>query len=214
MKPFLLSTAIAVGLIMSSCGSDSSKTETASAVTPAKDSSAAQWYIDVHHIGAGKVAYEGVAAAHAKDLAVQDKYGVNFAKYWVDEKAGNVYCLSTSPDTGSIRKAHAEAHGLLPDEIFAVASGKEAAANGEKNFFIDIHELGAGKVTAKDVEAAHQKDLAVQSKYGVNLINYWVDEKAGRVVCLSQAKDSAAIVATHKEAHGLLPKQVIAVKGN
>jgi hypothetical protein len=50
-------------------------------------------FIDVHHLGAGKVTAEAVADAHAKDLAVQKKYGTQFIKYWVDEKAGDVYCL-------------------------------------------------------------------------------------------------------------------------
>ncbi|MHA4809367.1 DUF4242 domain-containing protein [Flavitalea flava] len=169
-------------------------------------------FIDVHHLGAGKVKYQDVAAAHAKDLAVEKKYGVEFIKYWVDEDKGLVYCLSSSNDTASIRKTHAEAHGLLPDGIYMVTDGQAAAIKNQKNLYLDIHELGAGKVTAKDVAAAHQKDLAVEKKYGVNFINYWVDEKNGVVMCLSEAKDSASIVQTHKEAHGLLPSSVLKVK--
>jgi len=169
-------------------------------------------YIDVHHLGAGKVKAEDVAKAHAKDLAVENKYGVHFIKYWVDETAGNVYCLSSSPDTSSIRKTHGEAHGLLPDQIYLVKSGKESSANDGKNYFLDFHNLGAGKVTAKDVAAAHLKDLAVEQKYGVNFINYWVDEKSGAVVCLSQAPGPEAIISTHKEAHGLVPDSVLKVK--
>jgi len=169
-------------------------------------------YIDVHQLEPGKVKYEDVAKAHAKDLAVEKKYGVNFIKYWVNEEKGLVYCLSSSVDTESIRKTHAEAHGLLPDHIYQVTNGQEAASNGQKNFFLDVHYLGAGNVTAKDVAAAHKKDLAVEGKYGVNFINYWVDEKKGVVMCLSQAKDSASIIQTHKEAHGLLPAVVMKVK--
>lgn len=169
-------------------------------------------YIDVHHLEPGKVTYEAVAGAHAKDLAVQQKYGVHFLKYWVDEDKGLVYCLSSASDTASIRKTHGEAHGLLPAEIYQVTDGQEATLKDGNSFFLDIHELGAGKVTAKDVAAAHQKDLAVQQKYGVNFVNYWVDEKKGLVFCLSQAKDSASVVNTHKEAHGLIPVAVLNVK--
>lgn len=39
------------------------------------------FYIDVHHLSPGKVSFEDVAAAHAKDLATQDKYKVHFIKY-------------------------------------------------------------------------------------------------------------------------------------
>ena len=169
-------------------------------------------YIDVHHFGPGKVKLADVAAAHQKDLAVEKKFGVNFIDYWVDEKEGTVYCLSTAPDSMAIRNTHASAHGLLPDHIYAVKSGQESPVNNGKKFFLDIHYLGAGKVTAKDVAAAHQKDLAVEKKHGVNFINYWVNERSGTVMCLSQAPDSAAVVETHREAHGLLPASVEEVK--
>ena len=52
----------------------------------------------------------------------------------------------------------------------------------------------------------------MKGKYGVNFINYWVDEKAGVVMCLSEAADSNAIIKTHKEAHGLIPVQILKVK--
>ncbi|MBL7698536.1 MAG: DUF4242 domain-containing protein [Chitinophagaceae bacterium] len=172
------------------------------------DSGKPSLYIDVHHMGAGKVHAADVAGAHQKDLAVQGKYGVNFMKYWVDEKAGNIYCLASAFDSTAIRRAHNEAHGLLPDHIHIVSPGEEAAAKGGKRLFLDIHQFGPGKVSAADVAGAHQKDLAVQKKYGVNFINYWVDESTGVVMCLSEAKDSKSIQATHKEAHGLMPSSI------
>jgi len=178
----------------------------------AQSTSSNNLYLDVHHFGAGKVKFEDVEKAHAKDLATEKQYGVQFIKYWVDEADGNVYCLSSAPDSGAIRKTHAQAHGLLPDQIYMVNAGKESSEVNNANYFLDIHHLGAGKVTAKDVAAAHQKDLAVEKKYGVNFINYWVNEKDGIVVCFSQAPDSNAIVATHKEAHGLVPDEIEQVK--
>lgn len=169
-------------------------------------------YIDVHHLEPGKVEFKDVAAAHAKDFAVEKKYGVNFIKYWVDKDKGLVYCLSSSPDTASITKTHAEAHGLLPTEIYEVTDGKEATLDNQKNYYLDVHELGAGNVTAAAVADAHKKDLAVEGKYNVNFINYWVNEKEGVVMCLSQAPDSSAVIKTHKEAHGLLPAYISTVK--
>ena len=170
------------------------------------------YYIDVHYLPAGKVSYADVAAAHAKDLAVENKYGVKFLKYWVDESKGIVYCLSSAPDTTAIVSTHKEAHGLLPQTIYKVEDGTEAMADKNKPYFLDIHQLGAGKVTAADVEKAHQKDLAVEKKYGVNFINYWVDETSGTVLCLSQASDASKVIDTHKEAHGLIPATIELVK--
>lgn len=204
---FALLTVTALSIV-----SFKSSAQTSTANTFTHKATEKNLYIDVHQLEPGEVKYEDVAKAHAKDLAVQNKYGVDFIKFWVDENKGLVYCLASSPDSGSIRKTHAEAHGLLPARIYQVTGGDEAALKGNKNLFLDIHELGAGKVTAKDGAAAHQKDLAVQQKYGVNFINYWVDEKAGVVLCLSEAEDSNAIIQAHKEAHGLIPVEVLKVK--
>ncbi|MFT3702038.1 MAG: DUF4242 domain-containing protein [Agriterribacter sp.] len=179
-----------------------------------KESTASQTklFIDVHRLEPGKVTFKDVEGAHKKDLAVEQKYGVHFINFWVNEEQGLVYCLSSASDSGVIRKTHAEAHGLLPDYTFEVTPGTAAALKGNKKLFLDIHELGAGKVTASAVADAHKKDLAVQGKYGVNFINYWVDEKAGVVMCLSEAKNSQAVIDTHKEAHGLIPAKVEQVK--
>lgn len=169
-------------------------------------------FIDVHHLGKGKVTAADVANAHKKDLAIQQKYGVTFTKYWFDEAKGDVYCLSYAADTQSIKKTHAEAHGLLPDQVYEVTAGKEEALKGKNNLFLDVHELGVGKVNASAVAEAHKKDLAVQKKHGVNLINYWVDEKKGTIMCLAQAPNADSLISTHKEAHGLVPVKVMKVK--
>jgi len=182
------------------------------AQTGNRDNRSKSYFIDVHHFGAGKVTAKDVETAHQKDLAVEKKYGVIILKYWFDEAKGDVYCLSSADNTESIRKTHAEAHGLLPGEFYKVSEGQEAAMKGKNDLYLDIHELGTGKVTAADVAGAHQKDLAIQGKYGVNLINYWVDEKKGTVLCLAQAPDSTALINTHKEAHGLIPVRVAKVK--
>lgn len=171
-----------------------------------------KFYIDVHHFAPGSVSFEDVAEAHAKDLATEDKYGVKFIQYWVDDKKGDVYCLSSAADTGDIIQTHREAHGLLPQEIYQVSDGVAAAASQNSGYFLDIHYFGAGQVTAADVAKAHQKDLAVEDKYGVKFINYWVDEKKGVVFCLSQAGDASKVIQTHKEAHGLIPNSIVPVQ--
>lgn len=166
-------------------------------------------YLDVHHLG--KVTAKDVEAAHQKDLAVEKKYGVQFLKYWVDENNGDVYCLASSESAGNMRKTHAEAHGLLPDKIYEVTEGQKAALKGNSRLYLDIHQVGPG-VKPEDVANAHKKDLAVQKKYGVNLIDYWFDANDGTIICLAQAPDSTALINTHKEAHGMVPLRVVEVK--
>jgi hypothetical protein len=184
----------------------------ASAQSGDADPIARSLYIDVHDVEPGKVGYKDVANAHARDLVVQGKYNVSFLRYWFDKEKGKIYCLSSAPNADAISQAHAEAHGLVPGHVHEVMQGVDAATKSGRNYFLDIHKLGAGNVTLKDVEAAHEKDLAVQGKYGVRFINYWVDEKQGTVMCLSTATDTLSIVNAHKEAHGLIPAEILHVK--
>ncbi len=79
-------------------------------------------YLDIHRNLKG-TKLKDVADAHAKDLKVQNKYGVKFLKYWIDEKEGTVFCLSDAPNKDAPTKAHKEAHGLLPHETYEVLEG-------------------------------------------------------------------------------------------
>ena len=75
-------------------------------------------YMDVHTV---EGATEGdVAKAHAADLETQDAHGVRYLKYWVDEKAGKIFCLVEAPDAEAAERVHREAHGLVADEIYEV----------------------------------------------------------------------------------------------
>ena len=169
------------------------------------------YFIDVHELGPGQVTAEAVAEVHVRDLEVQAKHQVRFHKYWVDEAQGKVYCLSEAKNAAAITHTHREAHGLLPHKIYMVKEGMEAPSIGGKKLYLDIHELGPGNVTAEAVAEAHEKDLAMQGTYGVNSINYWVNEDRGTVICLSEAHDSHAVIKTHQEAHGLIPASIAEV---
>jgi hypothetical protein len=77
-------------------------------------------YMDVHHIDGG-VGEEDVAKAHMADLATQEKYGVSYKRYWVDQQAGKIFCLVEAPDAEAANTVHREAHGLVADEIYEVS---------------------------------------------------------------------------------------------
>ncbi|HMD87871.1 MAG TPA: DUF4242 domain-containing protein [Anaerolineaceae bacterium] len=76
-------------------------------------------YMDIHKKVDGATA-EAVAGAHAKDLEVQEKYGVKYVKYWMDEDSGTIFCLVEAPNKEAAERVHREAHGLLADEIHEV----------------------------------------------------------------------------------------------
>jgi hypothetical protein len=77
-------------------------------------------FMDVHHMSGG-VSPEDVAKAHEADLATQGAHDVNYKKYWVDEKAGKIFCLVEAPDADAANTVHREAHGLVADEIYEVS---------------------------------------------------------------------------------------------
>jgi hypothetical protein len=79
-------------------------------------------FLDVHTMEGG-VSAKDVADAHMRDLEEQDKYGVNYMRYWVDEGAGKVFCLVDAPDAETAHRVHREAHGLVAQEIYEVQEG-------------------------------------------------------------------------------------------
>ena len=59
--------------------------------------------------------------------------------------------------------------------------------------------------TAKSVADAHQKDLALQDKFGIKLMTYWFDESRGAIFCLIDAPAKEKVRQLHEEAHGSVP---------
>ncbi len=81
-------------------------------------------FMDVHEkLPAGSTPQD-VAAAHEADLKTQSKYGVKYLRYWVDEKAGKLFCLADAPSADAAITVHKEAHGLVADRIFPVIEGR------------------------------------------------------------------------------------------
>ena len=71
----------------------------------------------------GEVSTTDVAKAHKADVETQGQYGVSYERYWVDEKAGKIFCLVDAPDAETAHRVHREAHGLVADEIYEVQEG-------------------------------------------------------------------------------------------
>jgi hypothetical protein len=73
--------------------------------------------------------------------------------------------------------------------------------------FMDVHHKVEG-LTADAVAGAHKKDLEVQSKHGVNYVQYWFNEQTGKVYCLVEAPSKEAAEQVHREAHGLVADEI------
>ena len=79
-------------------------------------------YLDIHKHIPG-LTTEAAAGAHAKDLEIQEKLGVQYLKYWYDVDSGKVFCLVNAPNKEAAIAVHREGHGLVADEIIEVKEG-------------------------------------------------------------------------------------------
>lgn len=76
-------------------------------------------FMDRHELAG--VSAADIAAAHLKDIDIQDRYGVRFLTYWFDERRGTAFCLMDAPDAETAQCVHREAHGFVASEVVEVA---------------------------------------------------------------------------------------------
>jgi hypothetical protein len=65
--------------------------------------------------------------------------------------------------------------------------------------FIDVHS-GMKGLTEEQLLAAHRGDLAREGDEGVHFIKAWADPVAGKVFCLSEGPNRAAVERVHRGA--------------
>jgi hypothetical protein len=79
-------------------------------------------FMDVHNKVEGATAKD-VAEAHRRDVQTQDKYGVKYHRYWLEEGTGMIFCLVEAPNKEAAIRVHHEAHGLVADQLHEVIEG-------------------------------------------------------------------------------------------
>jgi hypothetical protein len=68
--------------------------------------------------------------------------------------------------------------------------------------FMDVHDGFVG-VTAEQLKAAHEADLAIEKEEGVHFERAWLDPASGKVFCLSTGPNKEAVMRVHdKSGHG------------
>jgi class 3 adenylate cyclase len=75
--------------------------------------------------------------------------------------------------------------------------------------FMDRHDLPGA--TAEAVARAHLSDLQIEAKYDVQFLAYWFDAQRGQAFCLARSPQGENLEAVHREAHGLIPNEIIKV---
>ena len=75
--------------------------------------------------------------------------------------------------------------------------------------YMDRHDIR--DATLEEVTKAHQNDLEIQARHFCKMLTYWYDESRGVAFCLVEAPSAASVRDMHREAHGLIPHQIIEV---
>ena len=78
--------------------------------------------------------------------------------------------------------------------------------------YMDIHNVPGA--TVEDLRKAHEADMDIQHKHGVQCLRYWLNEEAGKAFCLFEAPSAEAANSVHREAHGLVAEKIIEVDGD
>lgn len=76
---------------------------------------------------------------------------------------------------------------------------------------MDIHRLN--DVGIEEAKVAHLADLAVQEKYGVKYLQFWINESTQTAFCLIEGPDKESCAAVHREANGFEACQIVEVEG-
>lgn len=112
-------------------------------------------FMDYHIIS--EISIDAVKRGHLADRSIQDKYGVKYIQFWVNQDAGTIFCLIEAPDKESCEAVHQEAHGNIACNIVKVESGFYKMVMGESP------NVDHGIVMAKDgdLDKAYRFVLAI-----------------------------------------------------
>jgi class 3 adenylate cyclase len=96
-------------------------------------------YMDRHNLP-GATAKE-VAEAHASDLVVAGRFGVEFISYWYDSGIGAAFCFARATSAEDVEAVHRTSHGLIPAEIIEVSEDDVFRFLGRVRHPVDHSEL-------------------------------------------------------------------------
>lgn len=87
-------------------------------------------YMDFHKIE--NITIDGVLTAHMADESIQEKYGVKYHQFWINQKEGTVFCLVEGPDAKTCELVHQLAHGNLACAMTEVEASNFKLFMGDK----------------------------------------------------------------------------------
>ncbi|HEY2865241.1 MAG TPA: nickel-binding protein [Casimicrobiaceae bacterium] len=134
-------------------------------------------YMDIHEVPG--VTADAVAKAHEADVARQEKHGVEYHKYWLNESSGKVFCLCSAPNPEAAATVHREAHGLVAAKIIEVSP---EIAEG----FLGGCEVNPGGAALVPGSTANERDPGIRTVLFTDMV--------GSTALTQRVGDEAAMV--------------------
>jgi len=139
---------------------------------------------------------EDIAKAHARDVETQRKYGVEYQKYWVNEKANELFCLCHAPSAEAAECVHSEAHGLLAEKIIEIQPDLAEGFLGN----VETNAVGAAVLPGSGAEA---RDPGIRTILFTDIVDSTtLTQSLGDEAALAMLGVHDAIVRDALAAHG------------
>ena len=82
-------------------------------------------FMDFHKIDSDAFTEEDMYRAHLRDIAVQNKHGMIYKKYYLNLHQKTAFCLMESPNKEACIESHKEAHGIGACNVIEVSRENE-----------------------------------------------------------------------------------------
>lgn len=82
-------------------------------------------FMDFHKIDSDAITEEDVYRAHLRDIAVQNKHGLVYKRYYLNLQHKTAFCLMESPNKEACIESHKEAHGIGACNVIHVSRENE-----------------------------------------------------------------------------------------
>lgn len=82
-------------------------------------------FMDFHKLDSAAITQEDVYRAHLRDVAMQNKHGLIYKRYYLNLPQKTAFCLMEGPDMAACIESHREAHGVGACNVIEVSREHE-----------------------------------------------------------------------------------------
>lgn len=155
-------------------------------------------YMDFHRIDADAFTEEDMYRAHLRDVAIQNKHGLVYKRYYLDLHQKTAFCLMEGPNERACIENHLEAHGVGACNVIEVSREHEflpflgEGSQNERDVALTLSgELDSGFRTLMLVDCL---SVAGDGEKLDNLISKAIQKHKGTIISLPSRQIMASFV--------------------